>query len=1319
MRPNGLAKYFLLLVGVLFHATTVHLDLASAQQLTPILTNPSTYSWLRYDGSSPQSNRQLCPPHTHFRWPISTNQPITASNISTASLSCAQLGLSLPTPLTHSCFLEVVHARNDSRLEQISFWYDDMQGRSSEKVMRYDGRVVPAVGLGTHPVICQADMTRACDSNLTLFVPTSPQDPASLRRTWQDSKSLCNGSMFDPSLHQHDCANQLFVTLRTVLDRQDVHVWVGPGNGQYVTADQSLGSTLTESDVSMLKIPLCADHDECSSASSHDCSVNSQCVNTPGSYHCVCADGFTGRSCTVWFQDSSACPGDIFLTVVPTVSLYSHRLPLQGSVAACNQYGMSLPSESHTPCVLQFMQRMRIASISSGVWVQRDSGYDVIDFQGFPFLYPLSTPAMVVCKAAAFRVFVRSSATQVNGTATLTCTVGLTQLANLSWYTDQARAVVNTADGSVRVRQLDPVWRRDSIPMLESTLTLRSVSRSQSGDVYVCKATGGNYSSQPNVYGVANTTLNVTYGAELVQDLLPIIYVSDNTRALTITCSARGNPLPRVRWQYGSVNLTEGNVSFGSVSTTTMGSDVVVGSLSVVDSLNVLSRTAVRCVFDNGLALPVYSTWANARVSGFTGQLTIIRDLKPEYRVQIRNTFLLEVVAFRANFNASVAWEVTYTIGRTIHHRTGKEFGNVTHSQNASHVASTLRLFKFDSAISTFSVQAIFFNSSFPVVFSRKSTVTVDFPAGQKDNSLILPAALISALALLLFIIALFVYRRRARMNGNFRTAEKKQATYTVANLPRKRDAEYTEAGMSLNHIEVEYEKPQLDRSSTETSMLDGNGIYASPGAGGRSSYSNVSKGVGDKLSKFISQYVEEESASDVTGAIGVIQMPAGKSADSIISLQGSRSTENLTRSGPSHNCLSPLVGGDDARRGNLSATAQTAGRLCISGAAAAGDKLTPADAKRGNATGKAEDRFVTGYEVRYISKTAGSPSSVGEEEQCAAAPGLGDTQHEEVFAKDAGKDTIPLAERSLCTSGDFLMSRINSTDSDPANANGQQAPGSGNDNHIVDDTSTDNAFSFGVTSLVLRVAGMFRRQPSSYSPGAASARSKESRRSRHKSGSDSVQLKTGTDVEGRHLMTESVPATPVTPRITHTDPMNMDAETDSAQGALYDHFTSARTPAVAKHDLIYDDPDRDKSLPNTDSHMYDDAAMARAAVASSCTQSRAPSLLSDNSYDLCSDRDHRGNPGDGMYSRTLPMDYASGDGEGNSTRSSTHRRPTGTSSSSRFSSGGGVAGHGYLDSDDEEHGDSDGDGLTSRKLTNTDSKISLSGLVGSLRRMA
>lgn len=45
-------------------------------------------------------------------------------------------------------------------------------------------------------------------------------------------------------------------------------------------------------------VPAChTDLDECSNGT-HQCSINAQCVNTPGSYRCACSEGFTGDGFT-------------------------------------------------------------------------------------------------------------------------------------------------------------------------------------------------------------------------------------------------------------------------------------------------------------------------------------------------------------------------------------------------------------------------------------------------------------------------------------------------------------------------------------------------------------------------------------------------------------------------------------------------------------------------------------------------------------------------------------------------------------------------------------------------------------------------------------------------------------------------------------------------------------------------------------------------------------------------------------------------------------------------------------------------------------
>ena len=52
-----------------------------------------------------------------------------------------------------------------------------------------------------------------------------------------------------------------------------------------------------------------SDIDECSRYGGQVCSPNSKCVNTPGSFNCVCNDGFEaegeGRTCRGMFTDFS------------------------------------------------------------------------------------------------------------------------------------------------------------------------------------------------------------------------------------------------------------------------------------------------------------------------------------------------------------------------------------------------------------------------------------------------------------------------------------------------------------------------------------------------------------------------------------------------------------------------------------------------------------------------------------------------------------------------------------------------------------------------------------------------------------------------------------------------------------------------------------------------------------------------------------------------------------------------------------------------------------------------------------------------------
>ena len=46
---------------------------------------------------------------------------------------------------------------------------------------------------------------------------------------------------------------------------------------------------------------LSLDIDECLKESSHECDLNATCINTPGSYTCLCRNGYTG--------DGKTCAG--------------------------------------------------------------------------------------------------------------------------------------------------------------------------------------------------------------------------------------------------------------------------------------------------------------------------------------------------------------------------------------------------------------------------------------------------------------------------------------------------------------------------------------------------------------------------------------------------------------------------------------------------------------------------------------------------------------------------------------------------------------------------------------------------------------------------------------------------------------------------------------------------------------------------------------------------------------------------------------------------------------------------------------------------
>ena len=49
------------------------------------------------------------------------------------------------------------------------------------------------------------------------------------------------------------------------------------------------------SGISLVHLVLSSDIDEC--ASGNACENGGQCVNTPGSFTCTCADGYTGSTC--------------------------------------------------------------------------------------------------------------------------------------------------------------------------------------------------------------------------------------------------------------------------------------------------------------------------------------------------------------------------------------------------------------------------------------------------------------------------------------------------------------------------------------------------------------------------------------------------------------------------------------------------------------------------------------------------------------------------------------------------------------------------------------------------------------------------------------------------------------------------------------------------------------------------------------------------------------------------------------------------------------------------------------------------------------
>ncbi|KAF2981348.1 hypothetical protein EK904_013603 [Melospiza melodia maxima] len=77
---------------------------------------------------------------------------------------------------------------------------------------------------------------------------------------------------------------------------------------QVCSAAGYLGSQLAASVLIAVLLP--ADVDECSNGTQR-CSVHAQCVNSPGSYHCACAEGFTGDGFTC--SDVDECAEDVEL----------------------------------------------------------------------------------------------------------------------------------------------------------------------------------------------------------------------------------------------------------------------------------------------------------------------------------------------------------------------------------------------------------------------------------------------------------------------------------------------------------------------------------------------------------------------------------------------------------------------------------------------------------------------------------------------------------------------------------------------------------------------------------------------------------------------------------------------------------------------------------------------------------------------------------------------------------------------------------------------------------------------------------------------